>query len=188
MTELETLQRAQLYIRRLAEGIDPISDRELPEDTVLNQVRLSRCFFYVAGVLGKVIDNGGEVGRSAKNPRRGPFSITPEELQGIQVSDEPLSITQFCGLVTEAAQGAERKLCYKILTDWLADKGFLRVAIVNDARKKRVTGQGEAIGIFEERRTSLQGREYTATLYNATAQRFLIDNLPSILEERAAKE
>ena len=57
-TELEKLERAKLYIEQLANGIDPISGRELPEDSALNQVRLSRCFFYVAEVLGQVIGNG----------------------------------------------------------------------------------------------------------------------------------
>ena len=61
MTELETLQRAKMYIDKLANGIDPIADKEMSNDTVLNNVRLARCFFYVSQVLEKVIQNGGEV-------------------------------------------------------------------------------------------------------------------------------
>lgn len=188
MTELETMQRAHMYIKKLANGIDPITDEELPEDTALNQVRLSRCFFYVAEVLEKVIANGGEVSKGAKNPRRGAFCITAEELERVLISNEPLSITQLCGRITEAAQGSERKLSPNILTEWLLDKGFFRIEIVNDSRKKRATAQGKELGILEEQRTSQQGWDYLATLYNADAQRFLLDNLLSILEERAAKE
>ena len=55
MTELETMQRAKMYMDKLAQGIDPITDRELPEDSALNNVRLARCFFYVSDVLGQVI-------------------------------------------------------------------------------------------------------------------------------------
>ena len=51
MTELEIMQRAKMYMEKLAQGIDPISDQEIPEDSVLNNVRLARCFFYVSGVL-----------------------------------------------------------------------------------------------------------------------------------------
>lgn len=51
MTELETMQRAKMYLDKLAQGIDPISGDEVPEDSVLNNVRLARCFFYVSGVL-----------------------------------------------------------------------------------------------------------------------------------------
>lgn len=63
MTELETMQRAKMYIDKLSQGIDPITDRELPEDTVLNNVRLARCFFYISGILGNVIDKEGRVGK-----------------------------------------------------------------------------------------------------------------------------
>ena len=49
MTELETMQRAKMYLDKLARGIDPITDREMPEDAVLNNVRICRCLHYVSG-------------------------------------------------------------------------------------------------------------------------------------------
>ena len=48
MTELEKMERAKMYLDKLANGIDPITDQELPDDTVLNNVRLARCFFYTS--------------------------------------------------------------------------------------------------------------------------------------------
>ena len=62
MTELETMQRAKIYLDKLARGVDPISNQEVPEDTVLNNVRICRCLHYVSGVLEQVIANGGVVG------------------------------------------------------------------------------------------------------------------------------
>ena len=47
MTDLDIMQRAKVYMEKLAQGIDPISDQEIPEDSVLNNVRLARCFFYI---------------------------------------------------------------------------------------------------------------------------------------------
>lgn len=41
MTELEILQRAKMYMDKLAQGVDPITDREMEDDTVLNNVRLT---------------------------------------------------------------------------------------------------------------------------------------------------
>ena len=78
MTELETLQRAKMYMEKLAQGIDPITGVELPEDSALNNVRLARCFFYVSGVLDRVIANDGYIGAKPK-VKRVPFAITPEE-------------------------------------------------------------------------------------------------------------
>ena len=44
---------------KLAKGIDPITGSEAPENDVINNLRVSRCLFYVADVLGRVIENGG---------------------------------------------------------------------------------------------------------------------------------
>ena len=76
MTDLDIMQRAKGYLEKLAQGIDPISDQEIPEDSVLNNVRLARCFFYMSGILDQVIANGGKVAGSPKND----FYITEEEL------------------------------------------------------------------------------------------------------------
>ena len=100
MTELETLQRAKMYMEKLAQGIDPITGVELPEDSALNNVRLARCFFYVSGVLDRVIANDGYIGAKPK-VKRVPFAITPEELTQVLVSEEPLRITEFVKGINE---------------------------------------------------------------------------------------
>ena len=70
MTELEKMEHAKQYLDQLADGIDPLTGRELPDDTVLNQVRLSRCFFYVSDVLRRVIENGGKIQRKAVSSKK----------------------------------------------------------------------------------------------------------------------
>lgn len=42
-------------------GIDPLTGREVSDEDIINNVRISRCLFYVSDVLKRVIDNGGEV-------------------------------------------------------------------------------------------------------------------------------
>lgn len=59
MTELEKIERAKVYMDKLANGINPVDDSVVPEEDVVNNVRLSRCFFFVADVLEQVIENGG---------------------------------------------------------------------------------------------------------------------------------
>ena len=81
MTELESMQRAKLYIDALANGYNPLSGQPVRDDDVVNQVRVSRCLLYVSGVLQKVIDNGGEV-QKKKVPRsqKAPFALLPEQI------------------------------------------------------------------------------------------------------------
>ena len=83
MNDLQTLQRAKLYMDKLSQGIDPISDTECPMDSVLNNVRLARCFFYVSGILDQVIANGGEIGVKVKKTE---FSLTAAQLASVTPS------------------------------------------------------------------------------------------------------
>lgn len=53
MTELEKMQRAKMYIDKLANGINPIDDAAAPENDVINNVRLSRCFSMFLTYCGK---------------------------------------------------------------------------------------------------------------------------------------
>jgi hypothetical protein len=126
MTELEKLERAKMYLDKLANGIDPITDQELPEDTALNNVRLARCFFYVSDVLRQVIENGGTV-KPAKKVKRAAFSLTPEQVAAVQISTEPLQISQIVERLNAVIDSEQtRKISTTTITNWLLKKGFLQ--------------------------------------------------------------
>ena len=78
MTELDIMKHAKSYLDSLSQGIDPISGQPVPNDSVLNNVRLEKCFRYVSGVLEQVIANGGKVVSGAPVP----FYITPPSRSG----------------------------------------------------------------------------------------------------------
>ena len=82
ITELEKMERAKMYIDKMAEGINPITNEYAPENDTINNVRISRCLFYVSEILEKVIANGGEVTQAVKSTggSRNFFFITDEQL------------------------------------------------------------------------------------------------------------
>ena len=94
MTELETMQRAKQYIHKLANGIDPLTDRPLPHDTVLHQVRISRCFFYVETLIDRAIEQESHPAKVRKKELP-PFSLTPEQKQQVLLVHNPIPISQF---------------------------------------------------------------------------------------------
>ena len=179
MTELETMQRAKMYMDKLAQGIDPITDRELPEDSALNNVRLARCFFYVSDVLGQVIANGGMIGG---RPKLQPFSITVEQLSRVRISQEPVRVTQLVEMIGTAVDNPQmKKLSTTAITNWLLEKGFLEKQTTPDGKSSRVpTASGRMIGLSTETRQGQYG-EYLAVFYNAEAQQFVLDNLADML-------
>lgn len=188
MTETDKLYRAQLYMKQLADGIDPISGRELPEDTALNQVRLSRCFYYVAEVLQRVIANGGEVGGSpqgAKSSSGKKTFIWLEEFErNIVYSQQPVPVSQLAVMITQSAAEANvAKLSYTKISDWLVRKGYLKIETKNGRQFKRPTEKGESIGLFCERRNSAAGAAYDVVLYSESAQRFVVGNMRAVLAD-----
>ncbi len=179
MTELETMQRAKMYMDKLAQGIDPITNQEVPEDSVLNHVRLARCFFYVSDVLGQVIANGGVIGAKPNLP----FCISMEQLVKVKTVAEPIRITQLVAMINGVINHPQmKKLSATVITDWLLEKGFLEKITGPNGENRRIpTQRGLMIGLSTQLR---QGKysEYQAVFYNTDAQQFVLDNLLSMLE------
>lgn len=185
MTDLEVMQRAKMYMDKLANGINPLNDSPVPEGELLNNVRLCRCFFYVSDVLRQVIDNGGQVGRAAKTPKV-PFAITREQLDAFPFSDKPIPVSEIARriseLVPEVLNDTMSKFKYSAITAFLLESGFLtEVENAAGQKVKRPTEPGGALGIFTEDRISTEGHRYTVVLYNRDAQQFLMDNMDAIL-------
>ena len=182
MTELETMQRAKMYMDKLAQGIDPITGQDMPEDSVLNNVRLARCFFYVSGVLDQVIVNGGVIGGK---PKLQPFVIDAEQLTKVQLSQEPVRVTQLVEMISAAVDNPQmKKLSTTVITNWLLHKGFLEKETGPDGKSRRIpTQNGLMIGLSTQTRQGQYG-EYQAVFYSTDAQRFVLDNLGAMLSER----
>ena len=124
MTELETIERAKMYLDKLANGIDPITDLPVPDGEVINQVRISRCLFFASDVLRRVLENGGV--QVQKGSKKVPFTITQEQLSSVQFSKDPLRITELCQRITDATGQAEMtRLSPSIVLNWLEGLGML---------------------------------------------------------------
>lgn len=177
MTELETMQRAKMYLDKLARGIDPITDREVPEDSVMNNVRICRCLHYVSGVLEQVIANGGAIGEKA------PFAISRERMQAIPISDHPIRISDLTERINHAAADPSRKkLKATDLTNWLLEHGFLQKELGPDGKQRRApTELGVRCGITAQMQQGANGY-YLAISYDANAQRLILDHLEEILQ------
>ena len=186
MTELDKVKRAKLYIDQLAEGIDPISGAPVPEGDVVNHVRLVRCFFFISGVLGQVIENGGEVSR--KRPPKVPFAVSCERREAFAFSDAPIPASEIARRLNDLAGGeGMKRMTYAMLAEWLAEAGMLAVTTGADGKEvKRPTAQGTEMGISVEDRLSANG-PYQVVVYDRNAQQFLLDNLDAVLASEAAR-
>ena len=182
MTELETLQRAKMYLDKLANGINPLTDQPTADSDCINQVRISRCLFYVSDVLRKVIENGGNIGKTEKIKKQ-PFAISHETLKGFRLSGAPIPVSEIAKRINELVdESTMTKLKYTSITSFLLQSGFLAQTEAGNGEKKKIpTKQGNSIGITSEERVGQAGT-YHATVYNADAQQFILDNIDAVIE------
>ncbi len=177
MTELDILKRAKMYIDKMANGKNPITDLDASEDDVINNVKVSRCLFYISGVLDKVIANNGEVGTKPVKERKEPFQITVEELAKFTYSERPLSLSQIANRISELVDTSNmRKLSYSGLARLLVSEGLLEEYLTNNGRnEKRPTQKGLYLGLSYEQRVGTDGNNYDVIVYDINAQRKVIE-------------
>ena len=189
MTETEKIEYAKSFIDKLANGINPLDDSPIPGQDIVNNVRLSRCFFYVSDILRQVIEAGGlPVAKSAgaTGHRKHVYSLTEEERAGLQVSDTPLTVKEIADYLNGIVDlMTTRKVSSVTINKWLLDKGFLEIVITSDGKKRKMpTPQGNDIGIFAEERNSQYG-PYLTVPYSSQAQRFIFDHIDDIVNSVA---
>jgi hypothetical protein len=178
MTELEKIAYARSFIDKLANGINPLDGMPIPEGDIANNVRLSRCFFYVSDILRQVYENGG-IGKVEKTV---PFSITPVQLAAFETSPYPISGSEISKKLTALAENPLMKaFSVPKMNQWLVQKGFLYETVDPAGKPRKIpTEQGRAMGISAETKIGRDG-EYVAVLFDAKAQRFVVNNIYEIL-------
>ena len=181
MTELEIMQHAKEYLDKLARGIDPLTGREVPEGEIINNVRISRCLFYVSDVLRQVIENGGIQVKSVKNSEKAPFVLSFEDRARYPFGDWPVTVSVIAQRLNELVDlSTVQKLKTTSITAFLMQSGLLfEEESPNGSRNKRPTEAGKNLGITTAVRNGQNG-EYTAVIYSKEAQQFILDNLDAI--------
>lgn len=183
MTEIETIARAQMYLEKLANGVNPLTDTEVNENDVVNNVRISRCLFYVSGILKQITGTG------IYEIRKTEFTLTPKQLADFHYSEEPITISEITKRLNHLVNPAESlTLKNGVITDWLTSLGMLTNVTVNNKNHKRVTEAGTKIGIIFEQKENQQGQSYIAISYNSDAQHFIIDNIDTIIAFNRERE
>lgn len=185
MTELEKIEYAKSFIDKLANGINPLDDTAIKEEDIVNNVRLSRCFFYVSDVLRQVIENGGV---SKKKNGKVPFGLTPQQLRNFPFSVTPIPISEIAKRMNGLKEDEMMKsVSHRDFTNWLLLVGMLGEQMNGEGKMvKHPTEQGKQIGISTEMRTGQRGM-YSVVLYNHSAQEFIVENFEAILELKYKK-
>lgn len=180
MTELEKMQRAKMYMDKLANGINPLNDLPAAESDVINNIRISRCLFYVSDILRQVIESNGV--QSKEKSTKKPFFLSVDSRKQFSFSATPISISEITKRINDLVNvDTYKKLKHTDITSWLIEINALEVCSTVDGKTvKKPTEQGKALGISTEKRIGRNG-EYTVVLYNQEAQQFILDNMDTVI-------
>ena len=72
------------WVRKLANGINPLDGSLLPDNDIVNNVHISRCLFYVAELLEGV----GKKKTSSSKHYDLEFNLSPEDVSKISITDK----------------------------------------------------------------------------------------------------
>lgn len=175
------INRAKTYIDKLANGVNPLTDEPVSENDIVNNVRISRCFFYISDLLRRFAEGGFP--EAAKKGKKQPFIITEEQRKRFEFSETPISVSEIARRFNAAVntEGAVQ-MRYSGITFWLIESGLLSVDRREDGREVKLpTAAGMELGISQEVRSGVNG-SYTVVVYNENAQRYIVDNIDAILE------
>ena len=175
MEELDVLKRAQFYVEQMANGVNPLTGEIIDENDFVNNVRISRCLFFVNEKLKELIDNGGEVGAKKRRAKE-KFVFNKDKIDAINTEDRAICLSEIIRNVKKAYDDRCR-LTYADVASILQEKGLL---IANDGAGPKLVAspQAEQFGIRSE---LVHGRDgdYYRTLYDLRGQKLVL----SLLEE-----
>ena len=174
--DLKKLETAIIYTDRIANGKNPVTNKDVYDDTVIHNPNVIRCMFFIRDILQEVRDNNGIISGSSSRARiQFPLEVVSDFRY-----EKDLSISQFVAQLKDLCENPKAvKLSPQIFTDWLRKNGYL-AQITNKFTGENetvITPEGEAFGLYTEERSSGYGRSYHVIIYTRKAQEQLAELL-----------
>ena len=189
-SENAIIERAEMYLRKLSCGVNPLTDEILPEGDSCKQERISKCLAYVASLLQQqlnhdqvapVYDAPRIVKRSTK-PVMQDLAIDAETLKGYRFFDYPVSISRVVRNINELLPKNMNHLLYADVANFLVQEGVLeRQTIEGGSEANLPTAKGESYG-FEKGESDLRGHHNIYTQCWQQAQQYILDNIQKCVE------
>lgn len=176
--ELEKMIGAKSLLEKLANGINPQDDSEIPSCEVVNQIEVVRALYLATSILGQVIENGGVVGQAKKKARE--FILHADAHARLVPQDKDVYATKVIEQINEQLLDPNGKVKKNALHHWLTSIGALERDESTAKRLLQVTEFGKEIGLYTN--TIYLYGEKRVLVFTPAAQQFVFDNLAAFLE------
>ena len=195
--ENKILERAEMYLRKLSCGVNPLTEETLPEGDTCRQERISKCLLYVADYLQQIVcpkPKAAKVEKQEKPKRKREFAnqelaLTEETLAKFEFSEEPLSLSGIVRRVNALIPEGSGMipLMYADVAEVLTQEGYLQKQEGAAGKETNLpTPQGEEKG-FVRAEADIRGHFSIYTKCNVDAQKFVIENIQKAVAQANAR-
>ena len=185
--DLKRLEVAVQYIRRMAEGRNPVTNRPAPDNDVLTNINVNRCLKFVEEILTDVHKAGGQVGALPRKsaPRPSLAETFPYEILSEFHYEQDQQISYLLNQIGRPLpEDQKMPVAATVITNWMRENGYLEKRMMQDIGKENSvpTEKGMQLGLYSEK-AGMGQNMYYRVYYNEKAQRFIVDNFRRILTE-----
>lgn len=195
--ENKILERAEMYLRKLSCGVNPLTEETLPESDTCRQERISKCLLYVADYLQQIVcpkPKAAKAEKQEKNKRKREFAnqelaLSEEAIAKFEFSEEPLSLSAIVRRVNALIPEGSGMipLMYADVAEVLTQEGYLQKQEGAAGKETNLpTPLGEEKG-FSRVEEDIRGHFSIFTKCNTDAQKFVIENIQKAVAQANAR-
>ena len=174
-SEFEKIAMAKGVLEKIAQGTDPSTGEVIAGESLLNDPKLVRCFYFIAEVLDKVLSGLYKIKASE-------FFITKEQKRRVKFPEGKIGVNEFSGCVNRVIDlSISKKLTGVELNRHLKQMGILGELKIDDAKTRTVTNDKSKEYGFEMERRIFNGVDYEMVVMNDQGKEYLLENLESIV-------
>lgn len=191
--EIKIIERAEMYLRKLSTGVNPLTEESLPDGDVCRQERISKCLAYVADYLKQKVMPNVAPQEKVKAPRApkvlkprlirevasNELVFTPEMLSKYEYSEQPISVSGFIRRLNALIprESGMIPFVYADVAEVLSREGILKKEEGEKGKDLNLpTQHGEELG-FVRVEADIRGHHSIFTECMVPAQKFVIDNI-----------
>ena len=179
--ERAVLMRAKDYLEALSRAVDPLTGQAVPEDSVLSQPRLQKCFAFVAAYLDR------EITRACRSEE---YYLPDDEARRTLCVGEDVPAATFVKHLHDAALAhGQTPIPARWVNNWLIGLGLLDgyvESVFVERKVLRANDRSGEVGIYEKQGMTPRGELTSTLMFSTETQAWILDKLPEIV--RSARQ
>ena len=165
------LEKNLEIIEKLANGMNPVDDTMLPEDSPINNIDVTRALYFALTSLKT---------EKKKASRRKDFYIEEDKLANFEFVQDGAYLSQIVEKLNQLIDVNKVKMLSRSkMVRWLVNIGILTTVQTEGRKAKRhmPTEQGLNMGLKIVQLVDRFGTPFDAVKYPVSMQKFILDNL-----------